>query len=94
MSKHIARKRFGQNFLIDVQVIGAIVDAVAPSQSGHLVTPGDYPALAQAALQVLADSPGAWQARASAFAAQFAWPVLGQKLGDILQAGTNPQAKD
>ena len=73
---------------------GGIVDAVAPSQSGHLVTPGDYPALAQAALQVLADSPGAWQARASAFAAQFAWPVLGQKLGDILQAGTNPQAKD
>ena len=73
---------------------GGIVDAVAPGQSGHLVTPGDYPALAQAALQVLADSPGAWQARASAFAAQFAWPIMGQKLGAILQAGISPQAKD
>ena len=30
MSKHIARKRFGQNFLIDAQVIGEIVGAVAP----------------------------------------------------------------
>ena len=30
MSKHIARKRFGQNFLIDTQVIGEIVGAVAP----------------------------------------------------------------
>ena len=73
---------------------GGIVDDVAPGQSGHLVTPGDYPALAQAALQVLADSPGAWQARASAFAAQFAWPIMGQKLGAILQAGISPQAKD
>lgn len=63
---------------------GGIVDAVAPGQSGHLVTPGDYPALAQAALQVLADSPGAWQARASAFAAQFAWPMLGERLKTAL----------
>jgi phosphatidylinositol alpha-1,6-mannosyltransferase len=73
---------------------GGIVDAVAPGQSGHLVPPGDYPALAKAALHVLADDPGAWQPRASAFAAQFAWPVMGQKLRDILQAGLNPQAKD
>ena len=36
MSKHIARKRFGQNFLIDAQVIAEIVGAVAP-QRGDLV---------------------------------------------------------
>ena len=63
---------------------GGIVDAVAPGQSGHLVAPGDYPALAQAALQVLADGPGTWQARASAFAAQFAWPLLGAKMLEVL----------
>ncbi len=66
---------------------GGIVDAVAKGQSGHLVAPGDYPALAQATIQMLADGPGAWQTRASAFAAQFAWPTMGQKLRDILQAG-------
>ena len=72
---------------------GGIVDAVAEGQSGHLVTPGDYPSLAQAALQILADGPGTWQTRASAFAAQFAWPVMGKKLRDILQAGKHPEAK-
>lgn len=66
---------------------GGIVDAVAKGQSGHLVAPGDYPALSQAAIQMLADGPGAWQTRASAFAAQFAWPAMGKKLRDILQAG-------
>ena len=65
---------------------GGIVDAVAEGQSGHLVTPGDYPSLAQAALQILADGPGTWQTRASAFAAQFAWPVMGQKLCHFLKA--------
>lgn len=66
---------------------GGIVDAVAEGQSGHLVAPGDYPAMAQAALQVLADGFGAWQTRTSTFAAQFAWPVMGEKLWDILQTG-------
>ena len=68
---------------------GGIVDAVAEGQSGHLVAPNDYPALAQAALQILADDPGAWQTRASAFAAQFAWPVMGQKLWHMLAKDTN-----
>ena len=63
---------------------GGIVDAVAEGQSGHLVAPNDYPALAQAALHVLADGPGAWQTRASAFAAQFAWPTLGKKILEAL----------
>ena len=64
---------------------GGIVDAVAEGESGHLVASGDYLSLAQAALQILADGPGAWQTRASAFAAQFAWRVMGEKLRDILQ---------
>ena len=40
MSKHIARKRFGQNFLIDQQVIADIVDAVAPRRSDRVVEIG------------------------------------------------------
>ena len=63
---------------------GGIVDAVAEGESGHLVAPGDYPSLAQAAVQILADDPGAWQPRASAFAAQFAWPTLGKKILEAL----------
>ena len=30
MTKHVARKRFGQNFLVDRAVIEAIVEAIAP----------------------------------------------------------------
>lgn len=63
---------------------GGIVDAVAEGESGHLVAPGAYPSLAQAALQMLADGPGAWQTRASAFAAQFAWPTLGKRMLEAL----------
>ena len=63
---------------------GGIVDAVAEGQSGHLVAPNDYPALAQAALHVLADGPGAWQTRTNTFAAQFAWPTLGKKILEAL----------
>ena len=40
MSKHIARKRFGQNFLIDQQVIADIVNAVAPARSDCVVEIG------------------------------------------------------
>ncbi len=40
MSKHIARKRFGQNFLIDMQVIGDIVNAVAPKRDALVVEIG------------------------------------------------------
>jgi 16S rRNA (adenine1518-N6/adenine1519-N6)-dimethyltransferase len=39
-SKHIPRKRFGQNFLIDMQVIGGIVAAIAPARSDHVVEIG------------------------------------------------------
>lgn len=40
MSQHVPRKRFGQNFLIDRQVIVAIVDAVAPKRDDCLVEIG------------------------------------------------------
>jgi 16S rRNA (adenine1518-N6/adenine1519-N6)-dimethyltransferase len=40
MSKHIARKRFGQNFLIDQQVIADIVNAVAPARGACVVEIG------------------------------------------------------
>lgn len=70
---------------------GGIVDAVSEGQSGRLVPPGDYTTLAQAALQVLADTPAAWQANSRAFATQFAWPVLGQKMRQALQAAGDDQ---
>ena len=40
MSQHIARKRFGQNFLIDPQVIADIVTAVAPKRDDCVVEIG------------------------------------------------------
>ncbi len=40
MTKHIARKRFGQNFLIDEGVIAAIVEAVAPRREDCVVEIG------------------------------------------------------
>lgn len=40
MNKHIARKRFGQNFLVDQQVIADIVDAVAPRRGDCVVEIG------------------------------------------------------
>ncbi len=40
MSQHVARKRFGQNFLIDPQVIADIVNAVAPRRTDCVVEIG------------------------------------------------------
>lgn len=40
MSQHIARKRFGQNFLIDRQVIGDIVEALALARGDCVVEIG------------------------------------------------------
>jgi len=38
--KHIPRKRFGQNFLVDAQVVAGIVTAIAPARSDLLVEIG------------------------------------------------------
>ena len=40
MAHHIARKRFGQHFLTDQAVIGAIIDAIDPRQGEALVEIG------------------------------------------------------
>ena len=40
MSQHVARKRFGQNFLVDQQVISDIVNAVAPKRDDCVVEIG------------------------------------------------------
>lgn len=40
MSRHRARKRFGQHFLVDPGVIGAIVDAIAPRDGDRIVEIG------------------------------------------------------
>ena len=37
---HTARRRFGQNFLVDVPIIGRIVDAIAPSPEDLMVEIG------------------------------------------------------
>ncbi|KAG0194345.1 hypothetical protein DFQ28_000591 [Apophysomyces sp. BC1034] len=37
---HFARKRFGQNFLVDTSVIDAIVDAIGPQRTDRLVEIG------------------------------------------------------
>ena len=64
---------------------GGIVDAVAQDQSGYLVLPGDYAALAQAAIQVLMDGPAAGQKSSQTFAARFSWPEIGSQLFHTLR---------
>ena len=49
---HVARKRFGQHFLIDPQIIQGIVDCIAPEEGDRLVEIGPgLGALTQALLQ-------------------------------------------
>ncbi|HSS46548.1 MAG TPA: rRNA adenine N-6-methyltransferase family protein, partial [Burkholderiales bacterium] len=38
--QHIARKRFGQNFLVDREIIDAIIAAIAPQSSDRMVEIG------------------------------------------------------
>ena len=59
---------------------GGIVDAVAEGQSGYLVAPGDYAALAQTVLRVLGEPAAEWGDKAMVFAQGFAWPAFGDKL--------------
>lgn len=39
-AEHRARKRFGQNFLVDMSIVDAIADAVAPHPGDHIVEIG------------------------------------------------------
>ncbi|WP_211236094.1 glycosyltransferase family 4 protein [Comamonas badia] len=65
---------------------GGIVDAVGEGVSGHLVAPGDYGALASAAVTLLGEGTAVWQAGCRSFAAQFAWPLLGEKMRNELMS--------
>ena len=40
MDRHVARRRFGQNFLVDPHYVARIVDAVAPKRGDNLVEIG------------------------------------------------------
>lgn len=64
---------------------GGIVDAVGPMRSGLLVVPGDYLALAQATLRVLAGDRAMWQRNSADFAQPFAWSAFGENLRSALR---------
>lgn len=63
---------------------GGVIDAVGEGQSGHLITPGNYPALTQAVLQVLAVDSAPWRTNITTFAQGFAWPVFGRHINRII----------
>ncbi|HBN55061.1 MAG TPA: glycosyl transferase [Stenotrophomonas sp.] len=69
---------------------GGIVDAVANDRSGKLVPPGDYTALRDAILPMLADQEGAWRSGCRSFSLDFAWPVFGEKLARALDLDITP----
>lgn len=54
--RHVARKRFGQHFLVDASVIAAIVDAVAPRGADRLLEIGPGLGALTAALLERVDS--------------------------------------
>lgn len=65
---------------------GGIIDAVHHGESGYLIEPSNYSALAQATIQVLIDDQHAnWQSRMTTFAKKFAWPDFGRKLLSCLK---------
>lgn len=70
---------------------GGVVDAVAEGRSGHLVTPGDYDAFADAVLHTLTER-GALRTSALAFGEQFAWPRFGERVAARLGLVDSPPA--
>ena len=50
MQRHIARKRFGQNFLVDAHYVARIVDAIAPAPGERIVEIGPGQAALTASL--------------------------------------------
>ncbi len=59
---------------------GGIVDAVAEGKSGYLVVPGDYAALADATVRVLALRDDTMSPACHAFARDFAWLEFGRQI--------------
>lgn len=87
MEQHIARRRFGQNFLVDTHYIKRIVDAVAPRPGDNLVEIG--PGLAALTAHLIARA-GTLKAveidrdLAARLMAEFPPPALELHVGDAL----------
>ncbi len=58
---------------------GGVIDAVSEGRSGHLVNPGDYPAMADAVPRTI-EQREALRESCIEFARQFAWPRFGAQL--------------
>lgn len=69
---------------------GGVSDAVGDGVSGYLIEPGDSQAFAKAVLR-LAENP-LDKKKIQAFAANFAWPVFGEKLKGVLENATREKA--
>lgn len=63
---------------------GGVIDAVGEGQSGHLISPDNYPALTQAVLQVLAVGKAPLRTNITTFAQGFAWPDFGRRINRII----------
>lgn len=65
---------------------GGVVDAVAESQSGHLVRQGDYPAFAEAILRAMSERETLRDSCIS-FARRFVWSEFGRQIVRELAVG-------
>ena len=65
---------------------GGVTDAVAESQSGHLVRQNDYTTFADAILRTLAERE-ALRSQSIDFARRFVWPVFGSQIVNQLRLG-------
>ncbi|WP_209619907.1 glycosyltransferase family 4 protein [Frateuria flava] len=64
--------------------VGGVSDAVEPGVSGWLVEPGDYAAFAERTLDALSPARSVRPDGCRRFARQFAWPVFGEQLWELL----------
>ena len=71
---------------------GGVVDAVSSGESGTLVTPGDYCALAREVLSALERNPETWRFGAMSFSRQFAWSIFGDQLDAALKSEGNSRS--
>ncbi|MEY2251856.1 glycosyltransferase family 4 protein [Comamonas sediminis] len=64
---------------------GGIIDAVAPGLSGELITPEDYDAFAQMAIEIISIGLNRWEKSSYIFAKKFAWPNFGNQISEALK---------
>lgn len=65
--------------------VGGVPDAVSDGASGFLVTPGDYDAMAERAIDLTSRSSGPSGAACIAHASRFAWADFGYKLRNLCE---------